>query len=102
MRQQLKWGSPYSPDDHEPKLLVMDSFAPHKNSGTKKKAGKSPVALAKFEAEAKMRVALKEEADKQDITLSIIPGGGTGYVQPLDISVNKLIKGLVRDQEEEH
>jgi hypothetical protein len=58
----------------------MDSFAPYKNSNIKKKAGKSLVTLIKFKAEAKIRVTLKEEANKQDITLSIIPSRGTGYI----------------------
>jgi len=102
MRQQLKWGSPYSPSDNEPKLLVMDSFAPHKNTGTKAVAGISQASIAKFMAEQKMREDLKEELRIQNITSSIIPGGGTGFVQPLDICFNKLIKGLIREQEEEH
>ena len=100
-RQQLKWGSPYSPDDHEPKLLVLDSFAPHKNTGTKKVAT-TPAAKVKAVAEQAVRKALKDELKAQNITSSIIPGGCTAYVQPLDISVNKLMKGLIRDQEEDH
>jgi hypothetical protein len=78
-RQELKWGSPYSPDDKEPKLLILDSFAPHKNSGTKKVAI-TPAAMIKAHAEEVRREALKREFDLQNITTSIIPGGGTGYV----------------------
>lgn len=98
-RQQLKWGSPSSPDDHEPKLLVLDSFAPHKNSGTKKVAT-TPAAKVKAVAEQAVRKALKYELEAQNITSSIIPGGCTAHIQPRDISVNKLIKGLIRDQED--
>jgi hypothetical protein len=102
IRQQFKWGSPYSPSDNEPKLLVIDSFAPYKNSGTKKPVPKSLAAYNKFCAEEQLRHELKAEYELQNVLVSIIPGGGTGYVQPLDISVNKLLKGLIRNQEEEH
>jgi hypothetical protein len=80
----------------------MDSFAPHKNTGTKAVAGLSQASITKFTTEQKIREDLKEELQLQNITSSIIPGGGTGYVQPLDISVNKLLKGLIRNQEEQH
>jgi hypothetical protein len=80
MRQQLKWGSPYSPSDNEPKLLIMDSFSPHKNTGIKAVTGKSDTTIAKFAAEQRIREDLKEELYIQNITSSIIPGGGTGYV----------------------
>jgi hypothetical protein len=33
---------------------------------------------------------------------SIIPGGCTAYLQPLDIFINKIIKNLIRDAEEQH
>jgi hypothetical protein len=63
-------------------------------------AGLSQASITKFTTEQKIREDLKEELQLQNITSSIIPGGGTGYVQPLDISVNKLLKGLIRNQEE--
>ena len=31
-----------------------------------------------------------------DITLSVIPGGCTGLVQPLDISINQLFKDILK------
>jgi hypothetical protein len=58
----------------------MDSFAPHKNTSTNTKAGKSSAALAKFKAKERIQAELKEELLLQNTTLSIIPGGGTGYV----------------------
>jgi hypothetical protein len=38
--------------------------------------------------------------DKLKVTLSIIPGGYTGYLQVLDILVNKLIKIYMAEQED--
>ncbi len=35
-------------------------------------------------------------------TTSIIPGGCTGYVQVLDVSVNKIIKDLIKQFKEDH
>jgi len=58
----------------------MDSFSPHKNTGTKAVTGKSDTAITKFAAEQRIREDLKEELRIQNITSSIIPGGGTGYV----------------------
>jgi hypothetical protein len=48
------------------------------------------------------RQALKKKFKDQNVTESIIPGGGTADLQPLDISINKLIKEFIRDQVEEH
>jgi hypothetical protein len=50
------------PNDKEPKLLILDYFAPHKNSGTKKVAI-TPAAIIKAHAEEVRRKALKRELD---------------------------------------
>jgi hypothetical protein len=103
LRSQYNWGSPYSPDDHEPRLLVLDSFAPHKNQGTKQPAKKrSEKAESKYIAEEQVRQQLREELKKLNTITSIIPGGCTAYLQPLDIFINKIIKNLIRDAEEQH
>jgi hypothetical protein len=98
----LKWSSPYSPDDHEPKLLILDSFAPHKNTGTKKVPKEGSTTWHKYQVVEEMRKTLEHELKLQNVVPSVIPGGTTSYVQPLDISVNKLLKGLIRNQEEDH
>jgi hypothetical protein len=33
LKNQFRWGTPYPLADREPRLLVLDSFAPHKNKG---------------------------------------------------------------------
>ncbi|KAN0102647.1 hypothetical protein V8E51_010960 [Hyaloscypha variabilis] len=56
----------------------MDSFAPYKNTGTKKVP--PPIDSAqwfKFCEEEKMREDLKAELSAQNVLASIIPGGGT-------------------------
>jgi len=36
------------------------------------------------------------------ITLSVIPGGCTGYIQPLDVSLNKPLKALIKEEHDDH
>jgi hypothetical protein len=71
----------------EPQLLVLDSFEPHKKSKKKDKE----------EAED-----LVDEFKKLNTTVSIIPRGCTGYIQLLDVSVNKIIKDIIQQCEEDH
>jgi len=85
-RQQFKWGSPFSPADNEPRLLSMDVFAAHKKSTDEIKAQDDFVS----------------ELHNMNTTTSLIPPGGTGYVQVLDISINKLIKTKITEYEEAH
>jgi hypothetical protein len=99
-KEQYRHASPYSPDDREPRLLVLDAFAPHKNRGSKRKQSQSETAIAKSRAEEQIQQQIREEQAKLNVTLSIIPGGGTGYLQPLDIFFNRLLKALIREQEE--
>jgi hypothetical protein len=49
-----------------------------------------------------MRKTLKCELELQNVISSVIPGSTTSSVQPLDSSVNKLLKGLIRNQEDDH
>jgi hypothetical protein len=37
---------------------------------------------------------------QQSVTLFVIPRGCTGYVQPLDVSLNKLLKDLIKDKQD--
>lgn len=49
----------------EPRLLCLDAFSAHL----------TPAVITEFK--------------KQGVTVSVIPNGCTGYVQPLDTSINK-------------
>jgi hypothetical protein len=102
LRQQFKWGSPYSPDDNEPRLLILDSFAPHKNKGPSRRKNGGPKAEEKARAEEFLRQQLREEVQRLNTVTSIIPGGGTPYLQPLDICANKILKDIIRNCEERH
>jgi hypothetical protein len=87
VKNQFKWGTPFSPSDMEPRLLVLDAFEPHKKS--KKQ-------------EEKEVDSLVDEFKKLNTTISVIPGGCTGYIQPLDVSINKIIKNIIKQCEEDH
>jgi len=39
---------------------------------------------------------------EQKTTLSVIPGGCTGYIQPLDVSLNKPLKDLIQEEMDDH
>jgi hypothetical protein len=71
----------------EPRLLVLDSFEPHKKS--KKQ-------------EEKEVNGLVDELKKLNTTISIILGGCTSYIQPLDVSINKIIKNILKQCEEDY
>jgi hypothetical protein len=98
---QYKWGTPYHPSEREPRLLVLDSFAPHKATGGKQpKKPRTGKTLEKQLAEEQLRRQIEEELRTLNVTKSIIPGGGTAYVQPLDDAPNRIVKHLIREQEE--
>ncbi len=48
-----------------------------------------------------MQQTLRDEFAKLNTTLSILPGGCTGYVQVLDFSVNRDIKRYIEEYEDE-
>jgi hypothetical protein len=39
---------------------------------------------------------------RQGVTLSVILGGCTKYIQPLDVSLNKPLKDLIREEQDDH
>jgi hypothetical protein len=53
------------------------------------------------EEEKKLQQQLRGEFAKLNVTISIIPGGCTSYVQVLDVTVNKIIKQYVEDFEDQ-
>jgi hypothetical protein len=64
--------------EQEPQLLALNAFSPH-------------ITLT-------VRNALKA----QKVTVSVIPGGCTGIVQVLDVSLNKLLKALIKEEQDSH
>jgi hypothetical protein len=87
VKNQFKWGSPFSPSNMEPRLLVLDAFEPHKKSRKQ---------------EEKEVDSLVDEFKKLNTTISIIPSGCTSYIQPLDVSINKIMKNIIKQCEEDH
>ena len=51
-------------------------------------------------AEQKDNQQIKKKFAKLNTTVSIIPGGCTGYVQVLDVSINKLVKKFIEEEEQ--
>lgn len=78
VKNQYTPASPYYLSDQEPRLLCLDAFAPQ------------------------MTKSLRDEFKKINCTTSYIPGGCTGFIQVLDISLNKPLKALVAQQASDH
>lgn len=100
VKNQYSMASAYPLRDNEPRFLALDTFAPHINKGKKAKAKESPKEMAKRLAEEKLQQELREAFAKLKVTLSLIPGGCTGYVQVLDVLINKLIKQYIEEYED--
>jgi AMMECR1 domain-containing protein len=67
--------------------LVLDAFALYKKS-TKKDKSKAEDFVDKFK--------------KFNTTISIIPRGCIGYIQPLDVSINKIMKSIIQQYKEDY
>jgi hypothetical protein len=78
VKKQYTPASPYFLKDQEPRLLCLDAFAPQ------------------------MTKSLRDEFKKINCTTSYIPGSCTGFIQVLDISLNKPLKELVAEQASNH
>jgi hypothetical protein len=87
VKNQYKWGSPYLPSNMEPQLLILDAFAPYKKS------------TKKDEEEVE---DLVDEFKKLNTAISVIPRGCTSYIQPLDVSINKIMKNIIKQCKEDH
>jgi gluconate kinase len=103
LKQMFAGATAFPLSDKEPRFLSLDAFAPHKNKG-QKKSGKPESDKKRLEQEVqeKLQKELKDEMAKLNITISIIPGGCTGYVQVLDVAVNKIMKQYIEEAEELH
>jgi hypothetical protein len=62
----------------EPRFLALDAFKAH------------------------LTPAVRAELKKQRTTMSAIPGGCTGFVQPLDVSINKPLKVLIKEEQDNY
>jgi hypothetical protein len=100
VKNQYSTASAYPLRDNEPRFLALDSFAPHKNKGRKRKANESAKEKEKRLREEKLQQELRDAFAKLNVTLSLIPGGCTGYVQVLDVLINKLIKAYIEEYED--
>ena len=54
----------------------------------------------KREKEERLQQELYNAFKKLNVTLSIIPGGYIGYIQVLNILINKLIKAYIEEYED--
>jgi hypothetical protein len=59
-------------------MLSLDSFSPH------------------------LTPTVRSYVKQNKTTLSVIPGGCTGYIQPLDVSLNKPLKALIKEEHDDH
>ena len=51
---------------------------------------------------AYLTLAVSSLLKRQGVTLSVIPGGCTGYIQPLDVSLNKPLKDLIKEEQDNY
>lgn len=87
----------YPLKDNEPRFLTLDAFTLHKNKGRKVKDKELLKEKEKRLQEEQLQQKLRDTFTKLNVTLSIIPGGCTGYVQVLNVLVNKLIKVYIEE-----
>ena len=77
---QYKWGSPYSPSNRERRLLVLDSFTPHKATSLKHRKVHTGKVAQKAAANEQLRRQIKDEFESLNVTISIILRGRTTYI----------------------
>jgi hypothetical protein len=78
VKKQYAPASLYFGQEKEPRFLCLDAFAPQ------------------------MTQSLRKEFKKLNCTTSYIPSGCTGFVQVLDVSLNKPLKALVAQAASDH
>jgi len=88
--------------NQEPRLLCFDAFALHKNKGQKAVEKESTKAKEKRLVEEQPQQELRNKFSKLNVTTSIIHSSCTGYIQVLDVSVNKIIKQYIEEFEDLH
>jgi len=100
VKQQYSMASAYPLCDNEPQFLSLNAFALHKNKGRKDLQKELEKAKIKRLKEEVLQQELWDQFAKLNVTTSIILGGCTGYVQVLDVTVNKIIKQYIEDAED--
>jgi hypothetical protein len=100
VKNQYSTASAYPLRDGEPRFLALDAFKPHINKGKKAKEKESQKEKETRLKEDKLQQQLRDELAKLKVTLSLIPGGCTGYIQVLDVLINKLIKAYIEEYED--
>ena len=100
VKNQYSMASTYLLRDSEPRFLALDAFKPHINKRKKVKDKETGRERAKRLKEEKLQQDLRDELTKLKVTLSLIPGSCTGYVQVLDVLINKLIKAYIEEYED--
>jgi folate-dependent phosphoribosylglycinamide formyltransferase PurN len=101
VKNQYSMASVYPLRDNEPRFLALDAFAPHKNKGAKVRKNELEAAKKKRQTKERLQQELCDAFKKLNVTLLIIPGGYTGYVQVLDVLINKLIKAYIEEYKDQ-
>jgi len=63
---------------------------------------KEPCLLCIDAFKAYLTLAISTVLKQQGVVLSVVLRGYTGFVQPLDVSLNKLLKDLIKDKQDKH
>lgn len=79
IKTQYSKASAYPLGNHEPRLLSLDAFVPHRNQGRKIPENESAKAMEKRLKDEKLKQQIRDEFAKLNVTLSIIPGGYTSF-----------------------
>jgi hypothetical protein len=98
--EQYAQDSAYLPSDHEPRLLVLDSYPAHICKPLTRRKNESPADRNEREKKEQLSKKILAKLKELLVTRSIIPGGCTGYVQVADLVFNKLLKDFIRDREQ--
>jgi len=64
--------------ERKPRLLSLDAFLPH------------------------LTPAVSHALKAQKVTISVVPGGCTRMVQVLNVSLNKLLKDLIKEEQDNY
>ena len=100
VKYQYSTASVYPLRDNEPWFLALDLFVLHKNKGKKAQDKESPREKERRLLEEKLQQELRDAFKNLNVTLSLILRGCTGYVQVLDVLINKLIKAYIEEYED--